>query len=559
MIGLKIKRTRIGINMSEFFKSIVAFFTTIFMLFTSPGNEVGTVVNKTFSFTYLEYPAEAVKSLDEWGISEATWKSRANAEGEVYTQAQGYTDINGIVISPYYTVRIEGKQIPVYASTVFVGTTQQGELHSFAEVYVPRGAKFPFKVQLNSEDLYIKNVTVLPESSGTRAICSNYVMNTEINDYGTYTFLFNDESQSHAFTLFVREQIDEEAEIAKLREQYGDSLYVVEKGFYPMDYVSIVNGSIVYYLKQGAYLLANHLYDINSDADDQSTVEDGASSNTGIGLTRYPFLNFNGCNTVKLLGNGVIDLSHLDRHERRGVVFTFTNDIEVRGIKIINPPEWSFITYRCTNVKISDVDIFGYRQNSDAFAICNSQNITVDNCFARSGDDLFDVKTLGGDENAISKNVTFTNCIAWNGKARCFGICGEVNRPISDIKFKDCAVIYHDATWNADRIPALAIIVEQGGGSISNVTFENIEIHHAASRAIGCLILTDGIENFNIDNITYKNISYSSALANKISSNNMTSNKLSANFENLYYNGNKVTTLDSGLFEYDSYSTLTLK
>lgn len=546
--------------MADFFKSIIAFFTSLFMLLISPGNEVNSAVNRNFSFTYLEYPAEAVKTLEECGLTETTWKNRANADGSDYEQAQGYTDVNGIVISPYYSVRIEGKKIPVYASTVFVGTTQSGELHSFAEVYVPKGSKFPFEMQLNSNSLYLKNVKVLPESLDVDTFCSNYVMNAKISGYGTYTFLFNDASQSHAFTLFVREQIDEEAEIAELKATYGeDRVYVVEKGFYPTDYVSNRDGSIIYYLKQGAYLLANHKYDINSSSDNDSKVESNASSDNGIGLTRYPFLNFYNCNTVKILGNGVIDLSHLDWHERRGIVFTFSNDIEVRGIKIINPPEWAFITYRCTNVKIKDVDIFGYRQNSDAFAICNSQNVTVDNSFARSGDDLFDVKTLGGDENAISKNVTFTNCIAWNGKARCFGICGEVNRPISDITFKDCAVIYHDATWDANRIPALAIIVEQGGGSISNVTYENIEIHQAKSRAIGCMILTDGIENFKIENINYKNVSYSSALPNRIASNNTASNSLSANFENLYYNGNKITSLDAGQFEYDGYAKLTIK
>ncbi len=543
----------------SFLKAIIAFITSVFVALTSfQGHEVPSVAKKDFTFTHLEYPAEAVKTLEEWGITEAEWKSRADAGRELFVEAQGYTDINGIVISPYYTAHVNGTEIPVYASTVFVGATQKGELHSFSEIYVPKGSKFPCTIQLNTKSFYINDVQVLPASYNIQTTHSAYVASAKITGYGTYTFLFNNGSQSYSYTLFVREQIDEEAEIAALRAQYGDSVYVVEKGFYPMDYVSIRDGVIIYYLKQGAYLLANHKFDINSDTDNANTIEDGASGDNGIGLTRYPFLNFYNCSTVKILGNGVVDLSHLDRHERRGIVFTFCNNIQVRGVKIINPPEWAFITYRCTNVDIDDVDFFGYRQNSDAFAICNSQNVTVDNCFARCGDDLFDVKTLGGDENAISKNVIFRKCIAWAGKARCFGICGEVNRPISDVTFKDCAVIYHDATWNADRIPALAIVVEQGGGSISNITYENIEIHHAASRAIGCLVYESGVQNFNINNVTYKNISYTSSLPNKIAGTNST-NSISANFENIYYNGSKVNAINSSLFEYDSYSTLTLK
>jgi polygalacturonase len=170
-------------------------------------------------------------------------------------------------------------------------------------------------------------------------------------------------------------------------------------------------------------------------------------------------MNFTGCNNIKLLGNGIIDLSHLDRGERRGLVIAYSSNIEIRGVKFINSPEWTFITYDSQNITIKDVDIFGYRLNSDAFAICNTRNATIDNSFCRSGDDLFDVKTLGGAETAISKNITFSNCTAWNGKARCFGFCGEANKEISDITFKDSCVVFHDATWDINRIPTIAIVV----------------------------------------------------------------------------------------------------
>lgn len=168
---------------------------------------------------------------------------------------------------------------------------------------------------------------------------------------------------------------------------------------------------------------------------------------------------------------------------------------------------------------MSIISAFNIRQNSDAFAICNTRNATIDNSFCRSGDDLFDVKTLDGSETAISNNITFTNCTAWNGKARCFGICGEVEKSISDITFKDSSVVFHDATWEENQISALAIIVEVGGGSINNITYENIEIHSAHSRAIGRLIYGTNVQNFNFSNVKYKNIRYNSAKPNKFASN----------------------------------------
>lgn len=117
----RIVRVRLIIS---FLKAIIALITSIFVALTSfQGHEVPSVSKRDFAFTYLEYPAEAVKTLGEWGITEAQWKSRADAGTDVFVDAQGYTDINGIVISPYYTARINGTEIPVYASTVFVGTT----------------------------------------------------------------------------------------------------------------------------------------------------------------------------------------------------------------------------------------------------------------------------------------------------------------------------------------------------------------------------------------------------------------------------------------------------
>ena len=58
-------------------------------------------------------------------------------------------------------------------------------------------------------------------------------------------------------------------------------------------------------------------------------------------------------------------MTRLDRRERRGVVFTNCNNVTVRDVKIINSPEWSFISYCCTDVSINNVDIFGTRGNRD--------------------------------------------------------------------------------------------------------------------------------------------------------------------------------------------------
>ncbi len=546
----------------SFLKSLFALFLSflsIFNIFDGP-NEIPSQPTKE-SFAYLEYPEEAIINPSEVGLTVSSYISRADDDGdELYVNAQGYQDINGIIESPYFTVHVEGKRIPVYATTVFVGSTQKGALHSFCEIYVDTSKDISLEFQLNTHGFMMDDVEVLPKSSNFKPIYLNNVLNEEITQLGTFTFVFNSDDQEHGFTLFVRELVDEDKEIAELKAEYGENnVVVVEKGFYTTPYYNFYDvDHTVYYLKRGAYLLAQHVHDINSEEDNANIKEELALSQAGLGLTRFPFLNFHSNTNIKLLGNGVIDLSHLDRAERRGIVFAYCTDIEIDGIKIINAPEWSFITYDCEKVTIKNVDIFGYRQNSDAFAICNTRNATIDNSFCRSGDDLFDVKAAGGRAEAISQNVTFTNCTAWNGKARCFGICGEVEKEIKDITFKDSTVVFHDATWDANRIPAIAIVVEVGGGSIDNVTFENIDVYRAHSRAIGCLVYNESVENMSISNIKYKNIRYNAVNKNKLASNGKTTNKIQATFDNVYANGYKINSVSSDYFEYDSYANITV-
>ncbi len=555
--------------MLDLFRFIFKLFVTLAVTFSSVFSPAVIVPpSEKLDFDVLEYPKEAVKTLEEWGVTEEELKSRADSEPEAYEGCKGYDDINGIFISPYYTAKIGDKDIPVYATTVFLGETQYGELHSFSEVYFDEDEEFSFNIELTSADFKIKNAICLPEKLGVKTKCSSGVMTASINDFGIYTFLFNSASQAHAYTIFVRERVDEEAEIAEYKKQYGeDNVYVVDSELVKTPYAHFEGEeNFVVYLRQGAYVLAEHVFDIRSLEDENRCIETGAAEDNAFGLTRRPFVNFYNCSNIKFVGRGVLDLSHLDRRERRGLVFTQCSNVEVEGMKIINSPEWSFITYRCQNIKIKDVDIFGYKMNSDAFAICNTQGGLIERCFARSGDDLFDVKALGAAEPSASENITFTDCVAWGGKARCYGIHGEVNRAMRNITFKDSAVICRDATWNNNRIASLAVVVELAEGSIDNVTFDNIEIFRDDGRAMMCTVFTEEIGdmntvpiyNFTADNVVFKNITYNAAMKSKFSAANET-NTVNVTIENVKtdcFNSSKHSKL---MFESDEFANVTYK
>lgn len=526
-------------------QAVIKFFLTVFTtisIFLTGVFSPATIYpeSENFDFSFLEYPEEAIITLEEAGLTEQELVGRASAQLPEYVQSGGYDDINGIIISPYYTAKVSGEEIPVYASVVFIRVDDTGTLHSFSEIYVDSDTDFSFNIEITGADVELKNAIVLPESHGVKAHCEDNTVTASINKTGVYTFLFNNANQYYGYTLMVREKVDEDAEIKSYQEQYGeDNVIVLEKGVYEYDYVSFVSeNNLVIYLREGAYVIANHLFDINSAEDENIYFEETAWFNNSIGLTRYPFLNFYNCNNLTFAGRGVIDMTRLDRRERRGMVFTSCNNVTVKDVKIINSPEWSFISYCCDGVSIENVDIIGNRGNCDGFAICNSHNVTVDNCFARVADDTFEVKALGGTMD--SHNITFSNCIAWGGYARCFGITGEVNKKISDVTFRDCAVVYRDAIWDNDRIGSLVVVAEQTEGSIDGVLFENIEIFRDEGRPILVKIYDEEAENFEIKNVVFKNISYTSYMKPKIAGTDSKTNTVQVELDGITARGRQL-------------------
>ncbi len=541
--------------MQNLVQIILTIFTTLSLLFTNVLTNPEIMNPK---FTYLQYPDEAIVTLEEAGLTEQELVGRASAELPEYVQSGGYDDINGVIISPYYTVKIDDTEIPVYASVVFIRVDDTGTLHSFSEIYVDTSTDFSLNIEITGADVKLNNAIVLPEKNGVTASCENNTVTASINKTGNYTFLFNDANQYYGYTLMVREKVDEDKEIAEYIEKYGeDNVWVLDKGVYQYDYVNLVgHKNLVIYLREGAYIIANHLFDITCAEDENKYIEPTAPGDNAFGLTRYPFINFYNCDNITLAGRGVIDMTRLDRRERRGVVFTSCNNVNVRDVKIINSPEWSFISYCCTDVTINDVDIIGNRGNCDGFAICNSHNVTVNNCFARVADDTFEVKALGGTMD--SNNVTFTNCISWGGYARCFGITGEVNKKISDITFRDCAVIYRDGVWDNDRIGSLVVVAEQTEGSIDGVLFENIEIFRDEGRPILVKIYDEEAENFEIKNVVFKNISYTSYMESKIDGNKDRSNTVQVELDGITIEG-KLQKYPKTKFTIGRYCDVTVK
>ena len=490
-------------------------------------------------------PADRVKTVSQLGYTADTYRAKAG-DAASYVGNAGW-NVSSIAVSPDYTMAVNGVDVPVYCTPVYVSAGKCGALQSFATIDVS-GENFNLSVTIKANGFTFSKAIVKPDRLEVIPNTSGQTITGTIQKYGNYTFLVCDSngvaSQQHALTLAVRAYADEEAEIAEYKAKYGaGNVTVYNAGTHMVDYIHIKDSNNLIYLRRGSLLVMKHSIDINSDSDNQNKSEPGAKSSNGWGLNRYPVITVNNKNNIRIIGRGTIDGGQLDWHERRGIMASNCDGFIIDGINIVNFPEWGIITYICKNVSIKNVLIFGFKTNSDAFALCNTQNADVTNCFARSGDDMFEVKTLGSGNMGkdVSKNICYTDCVAWGSKARAFGITGEVEQNISDVTFRNCAVIFRDAVWDNSRLGSLVIIVETGGGNISNVTFENIEIYDDAGRAINISNLKSSGANNKISDIVFRNVNYHSVAKNRMGTNKSGSNSIIATFQNVTANSDKIT------------------
>ena len=192
---------------------------------------------------------------------------------------------------------------------------------------------------------------------------------------------------------------------------------------------------------------------------------------------------------VSVRGGGILDFSLLDWHARNPIIFRDCVNVKAEDVTLVNAPAWNLDFMGCRNVKADFVSIFGYRENSDGIDIVSCEEVTVSNCFIRTGDDAVAVKAMLLPPRCGGRAVRVSRCAVWNDKVRCFGIAAETRSDISDVRFEDCDVLRSYADWTTELGSLVVYICDRG--TVSDITFENIRIEHEVHLAANVLITHD--------------------------------------------------------------------
>lgn len=425
-----------------------------------------------------------------------------------------------IAISSYYSTKINGEDVYTYMIV-----TAETNPHSvvFMDVSADRfegGKTLDVEITAN---FGVEKAVVLPEKLGITPEVGNQTVRFSVGGYGSYTVVVDDVTNpDKAYTLFVREP-------EKVEVPYGYTLVEYKPGLHFVDELTLKSNTVLY-LHAGAFLVAKPKME---------------------GEGQGAFIGASNVENVKIVGHGVVDMSQMGWHAGSGLAVINGKNIEIDGVTMLNASTWTMYYNNCENLTIKNCIIFGYRQNSDGYAICSSRNVKVVDSFARSGDDLFEVKSYTG---AKSENILFENCVAWPDNCRGFGIIQETFSDINNVTYRNCSLLYQLNDW-AEHMAAFVITAGECG-NVSNLLFEDCDLFYskvfALRFSIGENSETMGIKGFNnkITGVTFRNCDFKMPASTRgiLKFRNATTdvNGISGVvFENVTFGGEKLTDLSS--------------
>lgn len=207
---------------------------------------------------------------------------------------------------------------------------------------------------------------------------------------------------------------------------------------------------------------------------------------------------------VRIVGRGILD------HPLRGVEITYSKNVLVDGITVLNPAHYTVYGGESENIVIRNLKSFSARSWTDGIDLMCCSNVKVEDCFLRTSDDCIALYNhrwwfWGG-----SENIDISRCSFWPDVAHPVNIGvhgddradkGEVLR---NVRVHDCDILY-------GREEGLLAVQCGDKNEIYDIAFDSIRIEGVQKGRIFDLIMVFGakynrapghvIENISFDNI----------------------------------------------------------
>lgn len=220
---------------------------------------------------------------------------------------------------------------------------------------------------------------------------------------------------------------------------------------------------------------------------------------------------------VRILGNGILYGGNWHAWDENGaeqlIVPVLGEDIEIRGITLLDGGSWHIVPVACKNVLIEDVNVLGKVITGDGVDIVGCENVVLRNCFIRANDDCISIKAVEfQDPSGCTdvRHILVEDCLFWNAE---FGNTLEIGYEtrcdeITDVVFRNCDVIH--CQYEGNQSGGVLTIHNADRAHVHDIVYENIRIEDAQEKFIDIKTLDSKYsrdrERGMVNDIFFKNI-----------------------------------------------------
>lgn len=422
----------------------------------------------------------------------SVWFARAGAAGAAEGRVIVYPAPAGELLSSDYHVSVGGHEAPVYRAKVAPADAAQrwkamDDKTNSADFFdMAAFASFDMEGAVTVSVTVDREVTaakVLPSSTGITPVIRGRSVSFTVASPANLTVEINGEWVK-SLHLFVNPL---ETDVPKPDDP---NVIYFGPGVHEVSHLVIGDNKTVY-VAGGAVVRA------------AIKLGEKFSISTYSGLRNYaPTFELRGRN-ITFRGRGVIDAGGCTTHARH-MVFVQGSDIRLEGVILRNSSSWTIPIRRSDRVTVGNVKLLGYRANTDGIDICNSRDVTVENCFIRTLDDLIVVKSDKGQGEV--KRIVARGCVLWNQVAHALSVGAELRDNVDDVLFTDCDIIHDQGREWSLRI------FHCDAARVSHVRFENIRVEEARrciSVWIGKAVWSRDPDRGHIQGVSFENIQVS--------------------------------------------------
>ena len=220
---------------------------------------------------------------------------------------------------------------------------------------------------------------------------------------------------------------------------------------------------------------------------------------------------------VRILGNGILYGGNWHAWDENGaeqlIVPVLGEDIEIRGITLLDGGSWHIVPVACKNVLIEDVNVLGKVITGDGVDIVGCENVVLRNCFIRANDDCISIKAVEfQDPSGCTdvRHILVEDCLFWNAE---FGNTHEIGYEticdeITDVVFRNCDVVH--CQYEGNQSGGVLTIHNADRAHVHDIVYENIRIEDAQEKFIDIKTLDSKYsrdrERGMVNDIFFKNI-----------------------------------------------------